>query len=131
LGMAKTSMDAIEQLTRRSARRNRQQGMVAFWLMPFWGLAGLMFSLINHLHTFASPAPLVNALNRRSLLGNAPAGWAATPLPPSVSSETRYRVRSLRNRSIGQLLLLLEIRLPGKKSPDPDFSSKAQGRWCA
>ncbi|NQV10758.1 MAG: hypothetical protein HQ527_06305 [Cyanobacteria bacterium] len=107
VGAGETSMDAIEQLNPAIARRNRQQGMVR-WLMPFGFFAGLMFSLITNLHTFAFAGsvgePLIGGL-----LGMG-SGWMGSyAAAASVSSETDDRVRSLRNRiDEGNWLLLLE-----------------------
>lgn len=107
LGEGETSMDAIEQLNPAIARRNRQQVMVR-WLMPFGFFAGLMFSLITNLHTFAFAGtygePLIGGL-----LGMG-SGWMGSyAAAASVTSEADDRVRSLRNRiDEGNWLLLLE-----------------------
>jgi len=107
VGAGETSMDAIEQLNPAIARRNRQQGMVR-WLMPFGFFAGLMFSLITNLHTFAFAGSIGEPLIG-GLLGMG-SGWMGSyAAAASVSSETDDRVRSLRNRiDEGNWLLLLE-----------------------
>jgi hypothetical protein len=78
------------------------------WLMPFGFFAGLMFSLITNLDTFAFAGPYGEPLIG-GLLGMG-SGWMGSyAAAASVSSEADDRIRSLRNRiEEGNWLLLLD-----------------------
>lgn len=107
IGEGETAMESIELLNPAMARQRRQRGMVR-WLMPFGFFAGLMFSLITNLDTFAFAGsygePLIGGL-----LGMG-SGWMGSyAAAASVSSEADDRIRSLRNRiEEGNWLLLLD-----------------------
>ncbi len=115
LGKGESSIDSIELLNPALARQRRQRSMVR-WLMPFGFFAGLMFSLITNLHTFAFAGtygePLIGGL-----LGMG-SGWMGSyAAAASVRSEADDRIRSLRNRlEEGSWLLLLESA-PGQEIP--------------
>jgi len=77
-GQAKNVDDAISQLNPAIRPRKPPAGNGALVdAVCFFGLAGLMFSLITNLAHLASPAPFVTLIG--GMLGNGSAGMAATP----------------------------------------------------
>lgn len=107
VGEGETPMEAVELLNPALARQRRQRTMVR-WLMPFGFFAGLMFSLITNLDTFAFAGPVGEPLIG-GLLGMG-SGWMGSfAAAASVTSEADDRIRSLRNRiEEGNWLLLLD-----------------------
>ena len=101
------SIDRVELLSPNLTRQRRQKAM-ARWLMPFGFLAGVTFTKITNLTTFASFGPW-----GETLIGGLPGmgsglmgSYAAAA---SVNSENEDGVRILRNRrEEGRWLLLLE-----------------------
>ncbi|CAK6700260.1 hypothetical protein VB734_11135 [Synechococcus sp. BA-124 BA4] len=115
LGEGESSIDSVELLNPALARQRRQRSMVR-WLMPFGFFAGLMFTFITDLHTFAFAGtygePVIGGL-----LGMG-SGWMGSyAAAASVRSEADDRIRSLRNRlEEGSWLLLVESS-PGQEIP--------------
>ena len=107
VGEGETPINALERLNPAVGRRNRQRSM-ARWLIPFGFFAGLTFTYITDLDTFAFfgawSQHLVGAL-----LGMG-SGWMGSfAAAASVTSEEDDRIRSLRNRlEEGNWLLLIE-----------------------
>ena len=56
VGQGETAMEEVAVLNPSFARRRRQRSM-ALWLIPFGFLAGLTFTQITDLHTFAALGP--------------------------------------------------------------------------
>lgn len=81
---------------------------MARWLIPFGFFAGLTFTLITDLHTFAFAGPLGEPLIG-GLLGMG-SGWMGSfAAAASVASDQDDRIRGLRNRvEEGSWLLLVE-----------------------
>jgi hypothetical protein len=109
IGAEETPIESVEQLNPAATRRRRQQGM-ALWLMPFGFLAGLTFTYITDLDTFAIAGPW-----SQHLLGGVAgliSGWMGSfAAAASVSSEEDDRIRGLRNRlDEGNWLLLAETQ---------------------
>lgn len=108
IGAGEADLAGVEPLDPAASRRRRQRNM-AFWLLPFGFLAGLTFTQITDLQTFAGLGPWGEPLIG-ALLGMA-AGWMGSfAAAASVSSEDDDRIRSLRNRlEEGNWLLLIEL----------------------
>jgi hypothetical protein len=100
-------LDQVEPLNPAAARRRRQRSM-ARWLIPFGFFAGLTFTYITDLDTFAFAGAWSQHLIG-ALLGLG-SGWMGSyAAAASVRSEQDDRVRSLRNRlEEGNWLLLVE-----------------------
>ena len=107
IGEGEQSLTAVERLNPAVARRNRQRAM-ARWLIPFGFLAGLTFTYITDLDTFAFAGAWSQHLIG-ALLGMG-SGWMGSfAAAASVRSEEDDRIRSLRNRvEEGHWLLLAE-----------------------
>ena len=107
IGQGETPLEQVERLNPAAARRQRQRSM-ARWLLPFGFLAGLTFTYITDLDTFAFAGAWSQHLVG-GLLGLG-SGWMGSfAAAASVSSEEDDRVRGLRNRlEEGSWLLLAE-----------------------
>lgn len=107
IGEGEQAMADVARLNPAVARRARQQGM-ARWLIPFGFLAGLTFTYITDLDTFAFAGAWSQHLIG-ALLGMG-SGWMGSfAAAASVRSEEDDRIRSLRNRvEEGNWLLLAE-----------------------
>ena len=107
IGAGETDIAEIAELNPALARRLRQRRM-ATWLIPFGFFAGLTFTFITDLDTFAFAGPLGSHLIG-GLLGLG-SGWMGSfAAAASVSSDGDDRVRALRNRlEEGNWLLLVE-----------------------
>jgi hypothetical protein len=107
VGVEETPMDQVERLNPAAARRRRQRSM-ARWLIPFGFFAGLTFTYITDLDTFAFAGDWSQHLIG-GLLGLG-SGWMGSfAAAASVRSEQDDLVRSLRNRlEEGNWLLLVE-----------------------
>lgn len=107
VGTGETPLDQVEPLNPAAARRRRQRSM-ARWLIPFGFFAGLTFTYITDLDTFAFAGAWSQHLIG-GLLGLG-SGWMGSyAAAASVRSEQDDRVRSLRNRlEEGNWLLLVE-----------------------
>ena len=107
IGSEETPLAEALRLNPAAARRARQRSM-ARWLMPFGFLAGLTFTYITDLDTFAYFGAWSQHLIG-ALLGLG-SGWMGSfAAAASVSSEEDDRIRSLRNRlEEGNWLLLVE-----------------------
>jgi hypothetical protein len=109
IGEGETPMAAITELNPAAARRQRQRRM-ALWLMPFGFLAGLTFTYMTDLDTFAFAGAWSQHLIG-ALLGMGSAWMGSFAAAASVRSEEDDRVRSLRNRlDEGHWLLLAETQ---------------------
>ncbi|MFM7315256.1 MAG: hypothetical protein ACKO0M_19190 [Cyanobium sp.] len=107
IGEGETAFAAVDRLNPATARRRRQRAM-ARWLMPFGFLAGVTFTRITDLQTFAALGtwgePVVGGL--LGMISGLMGSYAAAF---SVSSEEDDRLRILRNRlEEGNWLLLVE-----------------------
>ena len=101
------AIERIELLSPNLIRRRRQKTM-ARWLMPFGFLAGVTFTQITTLTTFASFGPWGEPLIG-GLLGMGSGLMGSYVAAASVTSDNEDGVRILRNRrEEGQWLLLLE-----------------------
>nr|WP_254969270.1 hypothetical protein [Cyanobium sp. CH-040] len=107
VGEGETPLEEVEPLNPAAARRRRQRSM-ARWLIPFGFFAGLTFTYITDLDTFAFAGAWSQHLIG-GLLGLG-SGWMGSyAAAASVRSEQDDRVRSLRNRlEEGNWLLLVE-----------------------
>ncbi|MCP9912002.1 MULTISPECIES: hypothetical protein [Synechococcales] len=107
IGPGEQTLAEVARLNPAIARRNRQRTM-ARWLIPFGFLAGLTFTYITDLDTFAFAGAWSQHLIG-ALLGMG-SGWMGSfAAAASVSSEEDDRIRSLRNRvEEGNWLLLAE-----------------------
>ncbi len=107
IGAGEADFAGVDRLQPATGRRRRQRTM-ARWLMPFGFLAGLTFTQITDLHTFAAVGawgePLIGGL--LGMISGLMGSYAAAA---SVSSEEDDRLRILRNRlDEGNWLLLVE-----------------------
>ncbi|MEX1316560.1 MAG: hypothetical protein AB1Z22_05445 [Synechococcaceae cyanobacterium] len=107
VGAGETPMEEVEPLNPAAARQRRQRSM-ARWLIPFGFFAGLTFTYITDLDTFAFAGDWSQHLIG-GLLGLG-SGWMGSfAAAASVRSDLDDRVRSLRNRvAEGSWLLLVE-----------------------
>ena len=107
IGEGEQAMAEVARLNPAVARQARQQAM-ARWLIPFGFLAGLTFTYITDLDTFAFAGAWSQHLIG-ALLGMG-SGWMGSfAAAASVRSEEDDRIRSLRNRvEEGNWLLLAE-----------------------
>jgi hypothetical protein len=107
IGVGETDIAEVAELNPALARHLRQRGM-ARWLLPFGFFAGLTFTYITDLDTFAFAGELGSHLIG-ALLGLG-SGWMGSfAAAASVTSEADDRVRALRNRlEEGNWLLLVE-----------------------
>ena len=109
------AIDQVELLSPNLTRARRQKAM-ARWLMPFGFLAGVTFTQITNLTTFASFGPWGEMLIG-GLMGMGSGLMGSYAAAASVPSENEDGVRILRNRNLeGCWLLLLETR-PGMELP--------------
>ena len=108
IGKGETAIAEVEELNPALTRRLRQRRM-ATWLIPFGFFAGLTFTFITDLDTFAFAGDVGSHLIG-GLLGLG-SGWMGSfAAAASVSSEADDRVRALRNRlEEGNWLLLVEM----------------------
>jgi len=107
IGKGETDMTEVVELNPALTRRLRQRGM-ARWLLPFGFFAGLTFTFITDLDTFAFAGSWGSHLIGGILgLGS---GWLGSfAAAASVTSEADDRIRALRNRlEEGNWLLLVE-----------------------
>ena len=101
------AIDKVALLNPNLTRQQRQQGM-ALWLMPFGFLAGVTFTKITNLTTFASFGPWGETLIG-GLLGMGSGLMGSYAAAASVESDNDAGVRILRNRhDEGRWLVLLE-----------------------
>ena len=102
-------MDSVDLLNPNMARSRRQRSM-SRWLMPFGFMAGLTFTQITTLDTFARFGAVGEALIG-GLLGLGSGLMGSYAAAASVPSDNEDGVRILRNRHNEQFwLLLLETR---------------------
>ena len=100
-------MADVDELNPSIARKRRQKGM-ATWLMPFGFFAGVTFTFMTELATFAFAGDLGSHLIG-GLLGLGSGLMGSYAAAASVSSDSDDRIRALRNRlEEGNWLLLLE-----------------------
>ena len=115
IGADETAIETVTDLNPAAIRRQRQRRM-AIWLIPFGFLAGLTFTYITDLDTFA----FAGAWSQHLFGGIAGmlSGWMGSfAAAASVSSEEDDRIRGLRNRlDEGNWLLLAETH-PGLEMP--------------
>jgi len=108
IGAGETDVATVAELNPALSRQLRQRRM-ATWLIPFGFFAGLTFTFITDLDTFAFAGTWGSHLIG-GLLGLG-SGWMGSfAAAASVSSEADDRVRALRNRlEEGNWLLLVEM----------------------
>lgn len=100
-------MADVDELNPSIARKRRQKGM-ATWLMPFGFFAGVTFTFMTDLDTFAFAGEVGSHLIG-GLLGLGSGLMDSYAAAASVSSDSDDRIRALRNRlEEGNWLLLLE-----------------------
>ncbi len=100
-------MADVDELNPSIARKRRQKGM-ATWLMPFGFFAGVTFTFMTDLDTFAFAGEVGSHLIG-GLLGLGSGLMGSYAAAASVSSDSDDRIRALRNRlEEGNWLLLLE-----------------------
>ena len=106
---------SLSALNPALARQARQRSMVR-WLLPFGFGAGVMFTFITNLDTFAFAGPLGQPLIG-GLLGLG-SGWMGSfAAAASVTSDGDDQVRTVRNRLDEGLLVLLVEAAPGQNIP--------------
>jgi hypothetical protein len=107
VGTGETAMAEVDELNPSIARKRRQKGM-ATWLMPFGFFAGVTFTFMTDLDTFAFAGEVGSHLIG-GLLGLGSGLMGSYAAAASVSSDSDDRIRALRNRlEEGNWLLLLE-----------------------
>ena len=107
VGAGETAMTDVDELNPSIARKRRQKGM-ATWLMPFGFFAGVTFTFMTDLDTFAFAGEVGSHLIG-GLLGLGSGLMGSYAAAASVSSDSDDRIRALRNRlEEGNWLLLLE-----------------------
>jgi len=107
VGAGETAMADVDELNPSIARKRRQKGM-ATWLMPFGFFAGVTFTFMTDLDTFAFAGEVGSHLIG-GLLGLGSGLMGSYAAAASVSSDSDDRIRALRNRlEEGNWLLLLE-----------------------
>ena len=100
-------MADVDELNPSIGRKRRQKGM-ATWLMPFGFFAGVTFTFMTDLDTFAFAGEVGSHLIG-GLLGLGSGLMGSYAAAASVSSDSDDRIRALRNRlEEGNWLLLLE-----------------------
>jgi hypothetical protein len=115
VGEGEMPLEGVARLDPAATRRNRQRSM-ARWLIPFGFLAGLTFTYITDLDTFAFAGAWSQHLIG-ALLGLG-SGWMGSyAAAASVRSEDDDRLRSLRNRLEEGNWLLLAETAPGVDMP--------------
>ena len=101
------SFDSVDLLNPKMARQQRQRTM-ARWLLPFGFMAGLTFTQITTLETFAALGPWGQPVIG-GLLGMGSGLMGSYAAAASVPSDNEDGVRILRNRhEENRWLLLLE-----------------------
>ena len=109
------AIDSVPLLSPNLTRQRRQKAM-ARWLMPFGFMAGLTFTKITNLTTFAGFGPWGEPVIG-ALLGMGSGLMGSYAAAASVTSENEDGVRILRNRrDEGRWLVLLETP-PGVELP--------------
>ena len=109
------SFEEVDLLNPSIARSRRQRSM-SRWLMPFGFMAGLTFTQITTLDTFARFGAVGEALIG-GLLGMGSGLMGSYAAAASVPSENEDGVRILRNRSSERFWLLLLETPPGLEVP--------------
>ena len=108
-------IDSVDLLNPNMARSRRQRSM-SRWLMPFGFMAGLTFTQITTLDTFARFGAVGEALIG-GLLGLGSGLMGSYAAAASVPSENEDGVRILRNRHNEQFWLLLLETQAGLELP--------------
>ena len=108
------AIDSVELLSPDLTRARRQKAM-ARWLMPFGSLAGVTFTKITTLTTFASFGPWGETL-LGGLLGMGSGLMGSYAAAASVDSDNDAGVRILRNRRDEGCWLVI-VETPGGIEP--------------
>lgn len=107
VGPGETMFDQVEELNPQLRQKRLQQAM-ACWLLPFGFFAGVTFTVMTNLDTFAFAGAWGNRLIG-GLLGLAAGLLGSFAARSDVDSSNEDRLRQLRNRSEeGSWLLLVE-----------------------
>ena len=109
VGPGETPFDQVEALNPQ-LRQQRLQRAMAFWLLPFGFFAGVTFTVITNLDTFAFAGLWGNRL-MGGLLGLIAGLLGSFAARADVDASNEDRLRQLRNRSEeGCWLLVVESR---------------------
>ena len=115
VGPGETPFDQLEVLNPQ-LRQQRLQRTMAFWLAPFGFFAGVTFTVMTNLDTFAFAGLWGNRLIG-GLLGLGAGVLGSFAARSDVDGANDDRLRQLRNRSEeGRWLLVVESR-PGQEVP--------------
>lgn len=115
VGPGETMFDQVEELNPQ-LRQKRLQKAMAFWLLPFGFFAGVTFTVMTNLDTFAFAGAWGNRLIG-GLLGLAAGLLGSFAARSDVDSSNEDRLRQLRNRSEEGCWLLLVESASGQDMP--------------
>ncbi|TGG77884.1 MAG: hypothetical protein ERJ67_05835 [Aphanocapsa feldmannii 277cV] len=115
LGAGGTPLDSLERLNPRLLQQRRQR-LMASWLVPFGFLAGVTFTFITDLDTFAFAGTIGSHL-LGGLLGSLSGLLGSFVASQSVSGEEDDRIRQLISRADEGLPLLYLRTQPGHELP--------------
>ncbi|MXW40970.1 MAG: hypothetical protein F4Z75_07520 [Synechococcus sp. SB0668_bin_15] len=115
VGPGETPFDQVEVLNPQ-LRQQRLQRTMAFWLAPFGFFAGVTFTVMTSLDTFAFAGAWGNRLIG-GLLGLVAGLLGSFAARSDVDSSNEDRLRQLRNRSEEGLWLLVVESASGKGMP--------------
>ena len=115
VGPGETPFAQVEELNPQ-LRQQRLQKTMAFWLLPFGFFAGVTFTVMTDLDTFAFAGPWGNRLIG-GLLGLAAGLLGSFAARSDVDSSNEDRLRQLRNRSEEGFWLLVVESASGQDMP--------------
>ena len=115
VGPGETPFDQVEVLNPQ-LRQQRLQKAMAFWLVPFGFFAGVTFTLMTNLDTFAFAGLWGNRLIG-GLLGLVAGLLGSFAARSDVDSSNEDRLRQLRNRSEEGYWLAVVESAPGQDLP--------------
>lgn len=115
VGPGETMFDQVEELNPQLRQKRLQQAM-AFWLLPFGFFAGVTFTVMTNLDTFAFAGAWGNRLIG-GLLGLVAGLLGSFAARSDVDSSNEDRLRQLRNRSEEGFWLLLVESASGQDMP--------------
>ena len=119
VGPGETPFDQVEVLNPQ-LRQQRLQRAMAFWLLPFGFFAGVTFTVMTSLDTFAFAGLWGNRLIG-GLLGLVAGLLGSFAARADVDSSNEDRLRQLRNRSEEGCWLLLVDSASGQDMPWKDL----------
>ena len=115
VGPGETTFDQVEELNPQLRQKRLQQAM-AFWLLPFGFFAGVTFTVMTNLDTFAFAGLWGNRLIG-GLLGLVAGLLGSFAARSDVDSSNEDRLRQLRNRSEEGCWLLVVESASGQDMP--------------